>query len=73
MTKIIYRLSNGQSAAEWCRQNDVPYGSFFDYLEKGLMVDEACEKAKKAKSLGNVKRGIAIFLRCLFPLHKSKS
>lgn len=49
MTRIIYRLSNGQSVAEWCRQNDVPYGSLFGYLEKGLMVDEACEKAKKAR------------------------
>lgn len=47
MTYIIYRLSNGQPVSEWCRENNVPYGSVQNWLAKGLMVDDCCKRAKE--------------------------
>ena len=51
MTKgrnIIYTLSSGESVANWCRRENVPYSSVTAQLNKGYMVDEACNLAKKA-------------------------
>lgn len=46
--KVIFRRSDGVSAREWCRQNNVPSQTVQVYLDKGYLVDDACELAKKA-------------------------
>ena len=43
----IYFLKNGMPVADWCRENEVPYGSVRVWLDKGLLVDDACKKAKE--------------------------
>lgn len=45
---IIYTLSSGETVADWCRKENVPYSSVTMQLNKGYIVDEACELAKKA-------------------------
>ena len=49
MSNIIYRLPDGTVAADWCRENKIPYGTFMSYIEKGFEVENACKAAKKAR------------------------
>ena len=49
MARTIYRLSSGQPAKEWCKENNVSYDTLVNYLNKGLLVDDACLMAKKVK------------------------
>lgn len=44
---MIYYLDNGQPVADWCRENGVPYGSALSWLNKGLLVEDACRLAKE--------------------------
>lgn len=45
---IIYRLTDGKSVADWCRNHNVPYSSVTVMLNKGYLVDDACKLAKQA-------------------------
>lgn len=45
---IIYRLTDGKSVADWCRNYNVPYSSVTVMLNKGYLVDDACKLAKEA-------------------------
>ena len=45
---IIYTLNSGETVADWCKRENVPYSSVTIQLNKGYMVDEACNLAKEA-------------------------
>lgn len=45
----MWNLSNGESVASWCRENDVIYKCVLRRIHNGEGVDEACYSSKKCK------------------------
>lgn len=45
----MWRMSDGKSVMQFCRENKVTYTCVMAYIEKGLSVDEACKKALERK------------------------
>lgn len=48
MAKPIYYLNTGESVISWCRKNSIPYETTIKYINKGLLIEDACKKAKEA-------------------------
>lgn len=44
----IWRLSTGETLVEWSKRTGVPYSSVISLLDKGLPLDETCQKALEA-------------------------
>lgn len=43
----IYFLPDGETMTNWCRRNNVPSHSVYRQLDKGMLVKDACETAKR--------------------------
>lgn len=43
----IYFLPDGETMSDWCRRNNVPSHSVYRQLDKGMLVKDACETAKR--------------------------
>lgn len=43
----IYFLPDGETMSDWCRRNNVPSHSVYKQLDKGMLVKDACEAAKR--------------------------
>lgn len=49
-----FRLKDGKTVSQWCRENGIPYASVWRHLDSGLMPEEAYRKALNNK--GNKRR-----------------
>jgi hypothetical protein len=47
-----FRLKNGQTIAEWCKQNGVNYDTAYKRLDSGKTVEEVCEYMLKGVKPG---------------------
>ena len=43
----IYFLPDGETMSDWCRRNKIPSSSVYRQLDKGMLVKDACETAKR--------------------------
>ena len=44
-----FRLKNGKTASQFCKENQISYGLVYRRLERGMQPDEACEEVLKRK------------------------
>ena len=48
-----FRTKDGKTVHKWCKENDVPYASIWENLDKGLSVEEACQKSLARRGIKN--------------------
>ena len=47
------RRKDGKTIRQWCLENNVPYGSVWNNVDKGMDVDEACQHSLERRGKKN--------------------